>query len=64
MKVNGKMIYSMDKVLKNGPTVQNIKVNMLEEKSMEWEFIVGTMVQDMKVSGSKTKLEEWVLIHG
>jgi hypothetical protein len=64
MKVNGKTIYSMVKVLKLGPIKANTKVSTLLEESMALEHTSGTMVVSTLAIGERTKLAESVYTRG
>lgn len=55
MKGNGKMIFSMAKEKKCGPTGLSMKENMCKGKNTALESIVGMMAQCIKESGTKTK---------
>lgn len=51
MKVLGKIIICMDKVLTHGAMEENTKVNTIWIKNMDMEFTTGQMAGDMKVTG-------------
>ena len=50
-KVFGREILSMEKVMKNFPTIVPIREATLTENLKEWEDITGQMVNSMKESG-------------
>lgn len=55
MKVNGKMICSMEKELRLGPTKVSTRANMHLAESTESELINGMMEVSTQVIGGKTK---------
>jgi pyrimidine operon attenuation protein/uracil phosphoribosyltransferase len=55
MKEIGKTIFNMVKVSSSGTTTQGTKVNILKEKNMVMEVILGKMALNIQVFGKKTK---------
>lgn len=51
MKVNGKMIYNMVMVKKNGQMVHIMKDNILKDKNVEKVDMYGVIIVIMKENG-------------
>jgi hypothetical protein len=64
MKVNGVMIFNMEKAKKVGQMALCIKENIWLVKNMVVVSTAGMMDQDMTVNGMRTKSKEWELIVG
>ena len=64
MKVNGQMIFNMEKVYKLGLMVVNIRDGITQEKRMVKESIFGKMEVTIVVIGQIIKLQELEYIIG
>ena len=63
-KDNGKKICSMVMAKRVGQMALFMKVSIQPEKSMEEDFIAGTMALDTMENGKRTKLKVLEHIHG
>ena len=58
MKGTGKMIYRMEKVLRDGLMDQSMKVIIYEERNTDMEYISGATEADSKETGMRIKSQD------